>query len=94
MINIWVTFAACDVRVKSKRPAVRTTDLFISLYAYLPGTRLSSHDLLNLELRHHQKLAVRVIMCIYVVRISAANVQTFGVTAKHFATFLCFHLSK
>ena len=45
-----------------KRPIVRTTGLLYVSSTNFICTWLSSHDLLNLELRHHQKFAVLIML--------------------------------
>ena len=49
-----------------KKEARRKNDRPLGIfYCKLIGTRLSSHDLLNLELRHHQLFAILIICCLF-----------------------------
>jgi len=66
--------------VNDKRPVVRTTGLCISFCSLPLGTRLSSHDCANLELRHHQKFAVNVIVFVVLI--------TFRLQSYAFSSYL------
>ena len=59
---IVISSCLCHIFFTKKRPVVRTTGLCISFCSLPLGTWLSSHDCANLELRHHQKFAVNVIV--------------------------------
>ena len=57
------------------------------LFYKLIGTRLSSHDLLNLEYCHHQKFAVLIMSFIGYINFSGAKVVRFAGTAKFLFAF-------
>ena len=51
------------------------------------GTRLSSHDLFNLELSHHQLFAILIISIFCFDNFTAAKVVHFAGTGKFLLTF-------